>query len=109
MATSYMDVYNRFLSKVTDYFIFDLSDEETCEYCYSLLKSALADLSDIEHDLTDIDDELWQFNEDLSNTEIEYIAYQMVCEWVNPQIHNTTLTRQYIGTKDKVLSPLTVM
>lgn len=101
MATSYMRVHERFLSKVTDYYIFDLSNEDVYVYCNTLLKSALADLSNIEHDLLDIDDELLQFNEDLSNTEIEYIAYQMVCEWVNPQIHNTTLTKQYIGTKDE--------
>ena len=110
MATSYMEVYNRFLSKVTDYYLFDLSDEETCDYCKGLLKSALADLSNIEADLTNTDDELLQFNEDLSNTEIEYIAYQMVCEWTNPQIQNTTLTRQFLGTKDeKFYSPANLL
>lgn len=101
MATPYMEVYNRFLSKVTDYFIFDLSDEETCNYCHGLMTSALADLSNINADLTNIDEELAQFNETLNNTEIEYVAYQMVCEWCNPQIQNTTLTRQYVGVKDE--------
>lgn len=100
MATPYLDVYNRFLNKVTDYFIFDLSDEETCDYCYTLMISALADLTNIEHNLNNMDDELAQFNEDLSNTEMEYIAYQMVCEWVNPQIHNTTLTTQFVASNE---------
>ena len=101
MATPYMEVYNHFLSKVTDYVIFDLSDEEACDYCKGLLKAALADLSNIQADLNNYDDELLQFNEDLSNTEQEYIAYQMVCEWCNPQIQNSTLTRQYIGTSEE--------
>lgn len=110
MATSYMEVYNRFLSKVTDYCIFDLSDEETCDYCKSLLISALADLSNIKADLTNRDDELLQFNETLNNTEIEYIAYQMVCEWTNPQIQNSTLTRQYIGaSEERFFSPANLL
>jgi len=57
MATPYITVFNRFLSKVTDYYIFDLNDEETYDYCRGLLKSALADLSNIEADLTNVDDE----------------------------------------------------
>ena len=101
MATPYLDVYNRFLHKVTDYFIFDLSDEETCDYCYTLMISALADLTNIEHDLNNMDDELAQFNEDLSNTEMEYIAHQMVCEWVNPQINNTTLVTFFVADNEK--------
>lgn len=100
MATPYIEVFNRFLDKVTDYFIFDLSDEETFEYCGRLMKSALAQISNMEHDLSDTDDEIEQFNETLNNTEIEYIAYQMVYEWVTPQVNNTALTRQMFGTKD---------
>lgn len=102
MATSYMTIYNRFLDKVTDYFIFDLSDEDTCNYCHRLMTSALANLSDISHNLSDMDEEAHCFNADLDNREIEYIACRMACEWVDPQINNTTLTRQYIGTKDRI-------
>lgn len=101
MATSYMSIYNRFLDKVTDYFIFDLSDEDTCNYCHRLMMSALANLQDIYHDLSDIDDDAHCFIDDLDNREIEYIACRMACEWVDPQINNTTLTRQYIGTSDE--------
>ncbi|MGF6375110.1 hypothetical protein M2140_000144 [Clostridiales Family XIII bacterium PM5-7] len=101
MGTSYMVVYNRFLSKVTDYFIYELTDEDTVEYCHNLMISAIANLKKIENDLTDVDEELQAFNAELNNKEIEYIACRMVCEWLDPQINNTTLTKQYIGTKDE--------
>ncbi|MEY8365741.1 hypothetical protein AALA22_08875 [Anaerovoracaceae bacterium 41-7] len=100
MPTSYMTVYNRFLDKITDYFVFELSDEDTCNYCHRLMLSALANISSFNHEL-EIDEEAKCFTEELDNREIEYIACRMACEWVDPQINNTTLTRQYIGTKDE--------
>lgn len=99
--TSYLTIYNRFLDKVTDYFIFELSDEDTCNYCHKLLMSALANLKNLDNDLGDIDDDKGVFNSDLTNKEIEYVACQMACEWLTPQINNTTLTTFYIGTKDE--------
>lgn len=82
------------------------SDEDTCNYCHRLMMAALANLQDLDHDLSDFDDEARCFNEDLDNREIEYIACRMACEWVDPQINNTTLTRQYIGTQDSICPPL---
>ena len=99
--TSYLTIYNRFLDKVTDYFIFELSDEDTCKYCHKLLMSALANLKNLDNNLDDIDDDNSVFNSDLTNKEIEYVACQMACEWLTPQINNTTLTTFYIGTKDE--------
>lgn len=99
--TSYLTIYNRFLEKITDYFILELSDEDTCNYCHKLLMSALANLKNLENDLSDIDDERCVFNSELTNKEVEYIACQMACEWLTPQINNTTLTTHYIGTKDE--------
>lgn len=101
MATSYLEVYNRFLENVTDYFVFSLSDEDTCNYCHGLLLNALANTKSMDHDLSNIDEENFQFSETLTNNEIAYLAYAMVAEWISPQLNNTTLTRQYIGTKDE--------
>ena len=102
MATPYMAVYNRFLQKVTDYYVFNLTDEDTCKYCHELLTSALGNLpKSMQSDLNDIDEKKMQFNDDLLNAEIEYVANRMVCEWVEPQLNNTTLTRQHVGTKDE--------
>lgn len=99
--TSYLTIYNRFLDKVTDYFIFELSDEDTCNYCHKLLMSALANLKNLDNNLDDIDDDNGVFNSDLTNKEIEYVACQMACEWLTPQINNTTLTTFYVGAKDE--------
>lgn len=101
MATPYSEIYNRFLSKVSDFFISELNDDEMLEYCHNLLFAALANLDDIEHDLTKRDDLVAQFSDDLTNTEIEYIACSMASKWIEPQLNNTTLTTHYIGTKDE--------
>ena len=54
--TSYLTIYNRFLDKVTDYFIFELSDEDTCNSCHKLLMSALANFKNLDSILDCIDD-----------------------------------------------------
>ena len=101
MSTPYSKVYKRFLDHVNDFFIVDLNETEMHEYCHSLMMSALANLKNIEHDLKQHDDLVAQFNDDLTNEEIEYISCMMAYEWVLPQLNNTTLTTQYIGSKDE--------
>ena len=51
--------------------------------------------------LTKYDNLVAQFDEDLTNTEVEYIACSMASKWIEPQLNNTTLTAHYIGTKDE--------
>lgn len=101
MATPYSEIYDRFLSKISDFFISELNDDEMLEYCHNLMIAALANLDNIEHDLTQYDDLIAQFEEDLTNTEIEYIACSMASKWIEPQLNNTTLTAHYIGVKDE--------
>lgn len=103
MGTSYLEVYSRFTDQVTDYYLFDLSDEDACEYCYRLLKSAVSTASEFINNLK-MDDENYSFTSDLEDVEIEYLACGMVTQWVSPQLQNTLLTKQYIGTKDEILS-----
>lgn len=102
MGTTYDVIYDRFLTKITDFFILELDDNDVREWCYDLMLSAIATFPVIDHDFDNLmnDDEAC-FDEELSNIEVEYLACGMVYQWVVPQLNNTTLTKQYIGTKDK--------
>lgn len=100
-TTSYMKIYERFMSKITDYCLLDLDDDSVCKYCHDLMISAIAKIKTVKNDLYDYDDANSCFNSALLDIEIECIAVQMLYEWCEPQINNTTLTRQYMGTKDE--------
>ena len=100
MGTSYLEVYSRFTDQVTDYYLFDLSDEDACEFCHRLLKSAVATASEFINNLK-MDDENYSFVSDLESVEIEYLACGMTTQWINPQLQNTLLTRQFFGTGDE--------
>ena len=97
--TTYMKIYGRFLDKITDYCIAELTDEDFCRYCYRLMTAAISTLRPLSHELTR-DDETQCFNETLDDVEIEYIACAMVNQWLEPQVQSTMLTRQYLGTSD---------
>lgn len=104
MGTSYLEIYSRFTDQVTDYYLFDLSDEDALEFCHRMLRSAVATSQEFITSF-DMDDENYCFVYDLEPVEMEYLAGAMTVEWIKPQLHNTLLTRQYIGTKDR-LRPL---
>lgn len=101
MNTSFIVVFKQFLRKITDYHIFDLSDDDVQTFCYGLMLSAIPKIRNLDHDLEDRDEIAYQFNSALTETEIEIIAIQMVYEWIEPQVNNTLLTKQFIGTKEE--------
>lgn len=101
MGTNFKTIYQRFLSKVRDFTFFDLTEQESLDFCRSLMLSALPKLQNLEHDLNDYNEDLNAFNVILNNTELEYIATAMAAEWVEPQLNTTVLLRFYVGTKDE--------
>lgn len=101
MGTSYSIIFERFLSKITDFRLMSLSDDDVYRFCYDLMTSATPKIAKFENDLSDRDDELSRFNSTLTDIEIECIATQMVSEWIEPQLNNTLLLKQFIGTKDE--------
>lgn len=101
MNTSFETIYNRFLSKITD---FNLSSDPDYieEYCFGIIQSSLVKIKPIEHNLSEVVDlAKKEFTVKLNETEIECLAIQMVCEWIEPQVNSTLLTQQYMGTKDE--------
>lgn len=99
--TSYMEVYDSFTRKITDYTMLDLSDSDVMELCHGYLMSAIPRMKSIVSDLSKRDEELQSFTIDLLDVEIEILACLMVVEWINPQLNSTLYTSQFFGSKDE--------
>ena len=101
MATPYEKVYNRFLQKISDFNLAEADDYSFDEMMNGWLNSAVIRVRKCQHDLSKRDDELQEFEEDLSDLEIELLALGMVDAWVSPMLNSTELTLQFIGGKEE--------
>ena len=99
--TLYSTLYERALSKIEDPTLLQLPEEDLENILYGYLMSAVAKHRKCEHDLSDRDEELKQFNSSLSDLEQEILAILMVREWISVQLHSVTLTMQVFGGKEE--------
>lgn len=98
--TSYETIYERCLAKIEDPTLAMLPEEDLENMLYGYLKSAIAKHRKCKSDLSDRDEELKQFNSDLSDLEMEILAILMVREWISQQLHSVTLTLQTFSGKE---------
>ena len=101
MATPYEKVYNRFLQKISDFNLAEADDYSFDEMINGWLNSAVIRVRKCQHDLSKRDDEFQEFEEDLSDLEIELLALGMVDAWVSPMLNSTELTLQFVGGKEE--------
>lgn len=99
--TSYETLYNRALSKIEDPTLAMLPEEDLENMLQGYLISAIAKHRKCEHDLSDRDDELKQFNVDLSDLEQEILTIMMVREWISQRLHSVTTVAQVFGGKEE--------
>ena len=98
MPTEFTEVYEMFLSKITDYDILKLDEDELNQEFKMLLKKALARFVYIKDVSVDYDFE--QFSRELTELEIDIISSYMVSAWISPKINSITLLRQSLSSKD---------
>lgn len=96
--TTLQDVYNAFLSKITDYDYLKLSEEDLNEELAMKLKSAIAKFM-IADDI-EINEYTEEFNRKLTYLEIEILSYGMVLAWIEPLVNNVELMKQRLSSKD---------
>lgn len=101
MATLYSTVYDRALSKITDYELASLPNYDLEEILHGYLLSSIAKFRKCKNDLKDRDEEIRQFNTDLEDEEIEILAIMMVREHLAPQLHSTLLYKQIFSGKEQ--------
>ena len=101
MGTPYEKVYERFLSKITDFNLAEVDDYSFDKMMYGWLNSSIVRMRKCKHNLSLRDDSLQEFSEDLLDLEIELLALGMVDAWVTPMLNSTELTLQFIGGKEE--------
>lgn len=98
--TSYETVYNTALSKITDPQLAMLPEEDLEVMLCGWMKSAIAKHRKCTSDLSDRDDELKQFNSDLTDLEVEILGILVAREWVSSQLLSVTNTLQVFSGKE---------
>lgn len=101
MATLYSTVYDRALSKITDYELANLPEYDLEAMLHGYLLSAIAKFRKCKNDLKDRDEEIRQFNVDLEDEEIEILAIMVAREWLQPQVQSALLTKQIFSGKEQ--------
>lgn len=99
--TSYETIYTKFLSKITDYKILQMEDDDVRMMLKGWLNSAIANFRTCQSDLSKRDNEIEEFEDNLTDLEIEILSILMVSEWLAPQLNSGLLTKQLITNKDE--------
>jgi hypothetical protein len=98
--TLYSTLYERCLQKLEDPQLAMLPEEDLEDMLHGYLLSAIAKHRKCEHDLSDRDEELKQFNSDLSDLEVEIIAILMLREYISQRLHSITNVLQVFSGKE---------
>lgn len=98
--TLYSTLYEKCLSRLEDPSLVMLPEEDLENMLHEWLLSAIAKMRKCSSDLSDRDDELKQFNVDLTDVEQEILSILMVRAWVSQQLHSVTNVLQVFSGKE---------
>ena len=106
--TPFSDVYNSFLSKITDDMYMELTEQDTFKLLYQLLLSAIVKFEfprqHLDYEFRQEEGE-WAFINLLTNEEINIIATYMIVEWLGQQLASVQNVRmKYSGPDFKFTS-----
>jgi hypothetical protein len=103
--TLYSTLYNRALAQITDPLLAQLPEEDLENMLHDWMMDAIVEPTIGTYDFEDKDEELKQFNFDISNADQKIIAIHMVRAWLAPQITSIESTLQvYSGKETKFYS-----
>lgn len=100
MATPFNILYNRALAQITDPLLAQLPEEDLEIMLHDWLMDAVVEPVVGEYDFSDRDEELKQFNFDISERDKKILSIHMVRAWLAPQIRSVTLTNQVFSGKE---------
>lgn len=98
--TSYEAIYNRALAQITDPLLAQLPEEDLEMMLHDWLMDAIVEPTVGEYEFSDRDEELKQFNFDISDRDQKILSIHMVRGWLAPQIRSVTLTNQVYSGKE---------
>lgn len=101
MATPYEVIYKRFLQKITDFNLIEFDDFTLEEMLDGWLKSAIVRTRVCDSDLSRRNDEFKEFEDDLTDLEIELLALGMTRSWIDQYLNSTENILQFVGGKEE--------
>lgn len=101
MATPYDKIYQKFLNSIQDYNLPEIDDYTFDAMLQEWLDSAIVEMRRCEHDFSKRDNEAQEFEDDLSDLEVELLARGMVGAWLDQYINSTENVTQFIGGKEE--------
>ena len=103
--TQFSAVYNRFLGQITDDLYLELTPEDTIRDAKQFLVDAIPYFEFPRFALYDYNEELEEYNVDLTDEEINILALLMKNAWLTRQINSIENTRmKYSGADFKMTS-----
>lgn len=101
MATPYSVIHSSAIHKFSDYGLLDFVPSDRDRMLWYYLRSAIVDFQRIcRTDLSDRDEELQQFNQDLDDEVIEILATGEAYYWVKPLVASQENFHNQMNTKD---------
>lgn len=100
MATPFSEIYDRVYNKISDYSFLNLTQNEVEDILESYLLSSIVKFKKCKKDLSNRNQTLKQFNEDLTDEEKEILATLMCVEYLTPKLITSDLLQQRLSTKD---------
>ena len=101
--TSYESLYERCLSQITDPLLAQLPEEDLEIMLHDWLLDAIVEPVVGEYDFSDRDEELKQFNFDISDRDQKILSIHMVRAWLAPQIRSVNNTMMVFSGKETKL------
>ncbi|MFA6711170.1 MAG: hypothetical protein WCS33_00440 [Candidatus Caldatribacteriota bacterium] len=100
MSTPYQIVYDAFFSKIRDSFFLEIIEEEKDIELLSLLNQAIPEFKYPKVDLEDRNETSQQFNETLTNAEVQIISEAMKLKWIEQKINDEELIKMQFSDHD---------
>ena len=98
--TQYSTLYNRALAQITDPLLAHIPEEDLENMLHDWLMNAIVEPVVGKYDFADRDEELKQFNFDISDRDQAILAIHMVRGWLAPQITSVESTLQVFSGKE---------
>jgi hypothetical protein len=98
--TQYSTLYERALAQISDPLLTMLPEEDLENMLHDWLMDAIVEPVVGEYDFANRDEELKQFNFDISDRDQKILSIHMVRGWLAPQIRSVTLTQQVYSGKE---------
>ena len=96
--TLFSDVYDCFLSLITDHTFLSFTEEELELELETKLRSALSKIPSLDH--LQMNPHTQSFMNELSAMELTILAHAMLVEWLSQRVYNVQNMRNHMASKD---------